>query len=63
MDKTIFFQIMRLEWKIKIDSNVRSNFYNLKSILVIISNANDKVMVVVGVVGITKVVLNYNNYI
>ena len=54
---------MRLEWKIKIDSNVRSNFYNLKSILVIISKANDKVMVVVGVVGITKVVLNYNNYI
>ena len=38
-------------------------FYNLKSILVIISKANDKVMVVVGVVGITKVVLNYNNYI
>jgi len=41
---------------------ISSDFYNLKSILVIISKAN-KVMVVVVVVGITKVVLNYNNYI
>jgi len=41
---------------------ISSDFYNLKSILVIISKAN-KVIVVVVVVGITKVVLNYNNYI
>ena len=41
---------------------ISSDFYNLKSILVIISKANI-VMVVVVVVGITKVVLNYNNYL
>ena len=42
---------------------ISSDFYNLKSILVIISKANIVMVVVVVVVGITKVVLNYNNYI